>query len=113
MNIGKPGDVGQPLSTQRTGAAGGMRAVVGAPVASGEDRIDGSEAADNVTLSDASRALTAQSAGVEVRAAKVAELKLAIEEGRYRPDPGRIADRMVDEQIDLLAAPGRRGQSGG
>lgn len=102
MIIGKPADAGQAPATQRIGSPAGARPAVGAPVASGEDKVENGGATTNVTLSDASRTMIAQTGSTEVRAARVAELKLAIEEGRYKPDAGRIADRLLQDDLDLL-----------
>lgn len=102
MIIGKPADVGQAPATQRVGSPAGGRLAGNAPVASGEDKVDSGSGATSVTLSDASRAMIAQTASTEIRESRVAELKLAIDEGRYKPDAGKIADRLLQDDLDLL-----------
>ena len=102
MNIGKTGEAGQAPATQRSGSGAGVRPAASGPVSSGQSAIDAGSAADNVTLSDTSRSMIAGRHGqAEIRTAKVAELKLAIDEGRYKPDAGRIADRLLDEAVEL------------
>ena len=103
MMIGKPTDVGAAPPAPRTGAATGSRIAVAAPVASGEDKVDGPVASDSVKLSDTSRAMiAANQASDEFRADKVAAVRKAIEEGHYQVQARQIADRLIREASELL-----------
>mgnify|MGYP002778026343 CR=1 FL=1 len=69
----------------RTGAAGGAGAVT---------------STDSVALSPVSRGLTGLDA--EIDTAKVASVRSAIEHGRFRVDTERVAERMIQQSVELL-----------
>jgi negative regulator of flagellin synthesis FlgM len=64
--------------------------------------------ADNVQLSALSERLQAIEAGLAdvpvVDTAKVAEIKQAIAEGRFKVNADRVADRLLDTVRDLIAS---------
>lgn len=77
-------------------------------------RADGSDdravapagATDRVTLTDSARQLQrlaeAVAAAPDFDPARVAALKAAVDRGEYRPDAGRVADRMIALERELV-----------
>lgn len=67
---------------------------------------------ESVSITDTARRLAALQetiAGLpEVDAARVTELRQAVERGQYRANPEKIADRLLQLERDLAAASQRR-----
>ena len=63
---------------------------------------------DSVSITDAARRLTALQAQIaqvpEVDAGRVTELRQAIDQGKYRANPGVIADKLMKLESDVAAA---------
>jgi negative regulator of flagellin synthesis FlgM len=63
---------------------------------------------NSVRITDQARQLAALEQAVQsmpiVNEARVAEIRVAIEEGRYQVSPERIADRLMNMDRDLRAA---------
>jgi negative regulator of flagellin synthesis FlgM len=99
MKIGKPAEI-QQSELLRTAQIANTRVAGGA----GSGAIGKTEAAANVRLSDTSRSLAAEAAGPDrsIRSEKVAEIRLAIAEGRFKVNAEVIADKMISEATQLL-----------
>ncbi|MBI3558481.1 MAG: flagellar biosynthesis anti-sigma factor FlgM [Deltaproteobacteria bacterium] len=95
-----------PSTTDRARDTGSAGAVSG-----GKDRrrsgksedAGSSEGAEKVAISgrakDIARAMEAANFGPEIDEAKVARFKAAIQNGSYKVDTDKVADRMVDEHL--------------
>lgn len=68
--------------------------------------VDAARAADKVTLTDSARLLARLSEAVanapDTDAVRVAALKAAVARGEYQSDAGRVADKMVGLERDLV-----------
>jgi negative regulator of flagellin synthesis FlgM len=80
-----------------TGTIGSSRAKAPAESARSE-----SAGASEVKLSAASAQLASASSGAPVDGARIAEIKLAISEGRFKINAEAIADGLIDTARDLL-----------
>ena len=102
----KIGNLLEQLRTERKTNQGADRARTGAP-AGGEsvgaaDKVD---ASNTVALSAASRELSTAGAGStsdDIDVEKVAAMKAAIEQGSFRVDGGKVADRLIEQTAELL-----------
>lgn len=63
---------------------------------------EGGSAASEVQLSSASAQLAGASSGAPVDGARIAEIKLAIAEGRFQVNAEAIADGLIDTARQLL-----------
>lgn len=99
--------------------AGKARGVGGvrrnAPV-SGGTASQPASAADSVSITDAARRLAALQEHIaslpEVDAARVTELRQAIEQGKYKANPEVIADKLLQLEQDLGGGQSQRRQAG-
>jgi negative regulator of flagellin synthesis FlgM len=93
IDAGKARDIAAP----RRGAS-----VSGAPATAA------SKPSDSVSITDAARRLAALqeqlAAMPEVDAARVTELRQQVEQGKYKANPGAIADRLLQLERDFAAA---------
>jgi negative regulator of flagellin synthesis FlgM len=64
----------------------------------------GKAAATEVTLSAASSQMAGASSGAPIDGARIAEIKLAISEGRFQINAEAIADGLIDTARGLLQA---------
>lgn len=86
----------QSAERARTDAPAGGESVGAA------DKVD---ASNTVALSAASRELStaaAGGAGDDIDVEKVAAMKAAIEQGSFRVDTGKVADRLIEQTSELL-----------
>ena len=105
MKIGNPADVHlteslratQTAATRQAGSAGGAA-------------IEQTSGAASVRLSDTSRNLAAETGrtGEPIRAAKVEEIRKAINEGRFQVNPDVVADKMISEAAELIETLSRK-----
>lgn len=66
-------------------------------------KVEAIETKDSLSLSQATRRLAAEGRGTTpVREDKVAEMRQAIDEGRFRVNSETVADRMLSEAHDLV-----------
>lgn len=79
-------------------------------VAGGEDSQAASAGATDVSITDGARQLATLEKAIAalpvVDDARVAATSLALEQGRYQPDPERIADRLIRMDAELSSAGG-------
>lgn len=87
----------------------GANELVGRAKPANERHRSGSaEASDTVELSSLSSEMQHVPAdGAAIDAARVAEIKQAISEGRFRIDTGRIADGLIDSVREMLVHQGK------
>jgi negative regulator of flagellin synthesis FlgM len=72
-------------------------------VSSGSKEVSSASPVDKVALSDTSRKIAStDSVDQPVRAERVAEVKTAIIEGKFRISPEVIADRMISAAAELI-----------
>lgn len=83
----------QSAERARTDAPAGGESVGAA------DKVD---ASNTVALSAASRELSTAAAGDDIDVEKVAAMKAAIEQGSFRVDTGKVADRLIEQTSELL-----------
>ncbi len=93
----RPVQVGGDKAVSRTRDGAGAAAEAGASSKAGPVRIT-DQARQLAALEQAVQSLPA------VNEARVAEIRLAIEEGRYEVAPERIADKLIRMDHDLRAA---------
>jgi len=94
-------EVSQSKQTGRTQAAtpgkkGEKNGAAAAAVSSGSVSTDISSKGK-----DLARAKDVAQSAPDVREEKVAELRRRIAAGQYRPDPDAIADRMIEEHLEM------------
>lgn len=92
MKIGQPTE---PLRADRLDA-GAERAK---GTSAGRAATGATGATDTVALSAASRTLG--TAGDDIDVEKVERVRQAIEQGTFKVDAGRVADRLIDQSIEL------------
>ena len=102
----KIGNLLEQLRTERKTNQSTERARTATP-AGGENvgAADKADAPNTVALSTASRELSAagaSSTGDEIDLEKVAAMKAAIEQGSFRVDGGKVADRLIEQTSELL-----------
>ena len=98
--------------------AGKSRAVAGprhgAPV-SGAGAPAATQPTDSVSITDAARRLAALQEHIaslpEVDQARVTELRQQVEQGKYKANPGAIADRLLQLERDFASAAQARKQA--
>lgn len=112
MKIGKPIDAGPPVPGTRPADAASTRAdgpVPGAASTAGPAPSATVIASETARLAETARALGADG-DAQVRTETVAALRKAIDEGQYRVNAKKVADRMIKEAAELLqsiATPGK------
>ena len=107
-NIGQPGinqaSGSEVSSTKKTGKPQQAKDAKDAGE-TGRTSSPGAAASSKTEISDRGREIAkAKSAAVnapDVREAKIAELKSRIEAGRYKVDADAVADRMVNEHMEM------------
>ena len=90
-------------SGQRLSGVSGKKTDPQAGQKSDQDRVDGTEPAIGVSLSDTSQLVSAAKASLaqlpDVRMEKVSDLKLSVDDGSYHVESQVVAKRMVDEAL--------------
>ncbi len=100
MMIGKPTEIGSPVSPARSGSA---TTAAGNTAIAGDGKVENVLPTDSVKLSDAGRAMTSPVRAEDAfRADKVAAVKQAIEQGTYKIQARVVAERMISEAAELL-----------
>lgn len=102
----KIGNLIEQLRAERP-ASGADRTRAATPAAGGDA---GVSPTDTVALSATSRHLAARetgAAGGDFDADKVAAIRAAIEQGTFKVDAGRIADRLIEQTHELLGVRSR------
>lgn len=99
---------GTDTSAIDTGKARGLAAPRPGVSGSSAPATTTSRPSDSVSITDAARRLAALQEQIaalpEVDAARVTELRQAIEQGKYKASPGAIADRLLQLERDFAAA---------
>jgi negative regulator of flagellin synthesis FlgM len=102
------------FGTQAVRIAGGKavsRAADGSDTAPSADPAPSDAPSDSVSISSAARSMATLEAAVSqsptVDSASVAAVQQRIEDGTYKPDPQRIADKLIRMEREL---PGRQGR---
>lgn len=92
-----------PGSVDRSGGAGGVAPAKGEKRSPGRAEQAQSDISEKVAISgrarDISKAREAASSAPDVNDAKIAKLKAAIQNGTYKVDAEKVADRLVDEHL--------------
>ncbi len=85
----------KPVGTSSTSAGRPAAGKAGA-------RTEGSSSGTEVRISSASAQMAGASSGAPVDGARIAEIKLAISEGRFKVDANAVADGLLETARDLI-----------
>ena len=85
----------KPVGTSSTSASRATAGKAGA-------RTEGSGTGTEVRISSASAQMAGASSGAPVDGARIAEIKLAISEGRFKVDANAVADGLLETARDLI-----------
>ncbi len=103
---------GTDTSAVDAGKARGVGGVRRSATVSGGTATQATSPADSVSITDAARRLAALQEHIaslpEVDAARVTELRQAIEQGKYKANPEVIADKLLQLEQDLGGRSQRR-----
>ena len=103
MKIGTAANNPITEALARSAVANGAERVSGGSENPTVQKVEAVETTDSLRLSQATRKLAAEGrGGSPVREDKVAEIRQAIDEGRFRVNAEAVADRMLSEAGDMV-----------